>query len=208
MRMELLPEWARKYKRKGFDVRLKGNSYALYKVTSARVEGKKNPQPVQEYIGVITERDGLIERKRKASELSRGEPVEYGLSHFVYANLRQRLQRSLFNVKGDMATPIIKLGIAEYIYGSIDGRTLSMSWIGRGSEAELLAFYARSSKGRVSAVARRIGPMMESIFGDDAGFAVAALRQSVAIYDGAEMIAPPSYPKEAIAILGRRGLEA
>lgn len=48
------PEWVQKYRERGTTVKKKGDSYYLYKRTSKRVPGKKYPQPVDTYIGIIT----------------------------------------------------------------------------------------------------------------------------------------------------------
>ena len=50
MKLELLPDFAKPFKTKGYDVRLVKNSYQLFRVTSKRVEGKKYPVLSQEYI--------------------------------------------------------------------------------------------------------------------------------------------------------------
>ena len=51
------PDWVQKYRTKGTTVKKKGDSYYLYKRTSRRVKGKKYPQPVDTYIGVITRKE-------------------------------------------------------------------------------------------------------------------------------------------------------
>ena len=43
MKYEDLPEFARPYKKKGYDVRKRKDTFFLYRITSRRVEGKKNP---------------------------------------------------------------------------------------------------------------------------------------------------------------------
>lgn len=45
-------------------VKKKDNSYYLYKRTSKRVKGKKFPQPVDHYVGVITP-DGIVYAKNR-----------------------------------------------------------------------------------------------------------------------------------------------
>ena len=58
------PEWVQKQRKKGTTVKEKGGRYYLYKRTSRRVPGKKYPQPVDTYIGVITP-EGVIEANRR-----------------------------------------------------------------------------------------------------------------------------------------------
>ena len=59
-----------------------GNNYYLYKRTSKRVPGKKYPQPVDTYIGMITP-DGIIEKKKILVAASSVEVREYGFSKAV-----------------------------------------------------------------------------------------------------------------------------
>ena len=76
------PDWVQAYRVRGTTVKKKGDSYYLYKRTSKRVPGKKYPQPVDTYIGVITP-DGIVEGKKKLS-LSDIEIWEYGYSKAVW----------------------------------------------------------------------------------------------------------------------------
>ena len=66
---KVYPEWVQKYREKGTTVKKKGNSYYLYKRTSKRVPGKKYPQPVDTYVGIITP-DGVVQTQRKRIELT------------------------------------------------------------------------------------------------------------------------------------------
>ena len=61
---KVYPEWVQKHKTKGTTVKRVGENYYLYKHTSKRVQGKKNPVPVDTYIGKITE-DGVVKGTRK-----------------------------------------------------------------------------------------------------------------------------------------------
>jgi hypothetical protein len=77
------PEWVQKHRVKGTTVKKKGNSYYLYKRTSRRVKGKKYPQPVDTYIGIITPVGVIQSNKRKVS-LTDAEVWEYGFSKAVW----------------------------------------------------------------------------------------------------------------------------
>ena len=68
MAAKTYPDWVQKFRTKGKTVKKVGDNYYLYKHTSKRVEGKKNPQPVDTYIGVITP-DGVIESRKKKMEM-------------------------------------------------------------------------------------------------------------------------------------------
>lgn len=76
------PEWVQKYRTKGMMVRKNGNSYYLYKRTSKRVPGKKYPQPIDRYVGVITP-EGIIESKNRKVGSNSVEVWEYGFSKAI-----------------------------------------------------------------------------------------------------------------------------
>lgn len=77
------PEWVQEYRVKGTTVKKVGGTYYLYKRTSKRVPGKKYPQPVDTYIGIITP-DGVIESKKKKLATTSVEVKEYGFSKAVW----------------------------------------------------------------------------------------------------------------------------
>ena len=78
--MSNYPDWVNSFKEKGTSVKKVGNEYYLYRSTSKRVPGKKYPQPVQEYIGVIT-KGGVIKSKARKISLDRVRVYEYGMSY-------------------------------------------------------------------------------------------------------------------------------
>ena len=77
------PDWVQKHRTKGTTVKKNGDSYYLYKRTSRRVKGKKYPQPVDTYIGVITP-EGVIQSKKRKVALTDAEVWEYGFSKAVW----------------------------------------------------------------------------------------------------------------------------
>ena len=77
------PDWVLQWRTRGTAVKRVGNSYYLYKRTSRRVPGKKYPQAVDTYIGVITP-EGVIEGNRKKVSVSGIEVREYGFSKTVW----------------------------------------------------------------------------------------------------------------------------
>jgi len=79
---KVYPEWVQAQRIKGTTIKKKGDSYYLYKRTSKRIPGKKYPQPVDTYIGLITP-DGLVESNRKILSVNDVEVHEYGFSHAV-----------------------------------------------------------------------------------------------------------------------------
>ena len=54
MKLENIPGFAKPYKKKGYDVRLVGGTYQLFRVSSKKVEDKNYPVLIQE-IGSFTE---------------------------------------------------------------------------------------------------------------------------------------------------------
>ena len=74
------PEWVQEYRTQGTTVKKKGDAYYLYKRTSKRVPGKKYPQPVDTYIGIITP-EGVIRTGKKKVSLTDVEVWEYGYSN-------------------------------------------------------------------------------------------------------------------------------
>ena len=76
------PEWVQKHRVRGTTIKKKGNSYYLYKRTSKRVPGKKYPQPVDTYIGLITP-EGVVYSDKKKVTLSNIEVREYGFTKAI-----------------------------------------------------------------------------------------------------------------------------
>ena len=77
------PDWVQEKRTRGTTVKKKGDAYYLYKRTSRRVPGKKYPQPVDTYIGIITP-EGVIKSEKKKISLSGIEVREYGFSRAVW----------------------------------------------------------------------------------------------------------------------------
>ena len=131
-----LPDYAKKYKTKGFDVKKVGNEYYQYKVEHYRVKDKKYPVTKFIYIGKIDKEKGLIKAYTQKDDDVIAY-LEYGLSNFIYKKYKRSLQRILFNVNGEHAERAIKLGIIKYIFGSISLIFLKSSFI-TFEEADLL----------------------------------------------------------------------
>lgn len=80
---KVYPDWVQAHRTRGTTVKKKGNAYYLYKRTSRRVPGKKYPQPVDTYIGIITP-EGVIRTQKKKVVLSDIEVREYGYSKAIW----------------------------------------------------------------------------------------------------------------------------
>ena len=84
MAEKVYPDWVQAHKKRGTTIKRVGSNYYLYKHTSKRVPGKKYPQPVDTYIGVITP-DGVVESKKKKLSLTNVEVKEYGFTKALWA---------------------------------------------------------------------------------------------------------------------------
>ena len=77
------PDWVQEQRTRGTTIKKKGDTYYLYKRTSRRVPGKKYPQPVDTYIGIVTP-EGIIKSDKKKVSLGEIEVKEYGFSRAVW----------------------------------------------------------------------------------------------------------------------------
>lgn len=97
------PDWVQEQRTRGTTVKKKGDTYYLYKRTSRRVPGKKYPQPVDTYIGIITP-EGVIKSGKKKISLGGIEVKEYGFSQAVW-QLCPRGGKSPWETTGRMSFP-------------------------------------------------------------------------------------------------------
>ena len=81
---KVYPDWVQKQKTTGTTVKKVGNNYYLYKHSSKRVPGKKNPVPVDTYIGKITP-NGIEKSGSKKVDANDTEIIvkEFGFSRSV-----------------------------------------------------------------------------------------------------------------------------
>ena len=84
MSNKVYPDWVQKQKTTGTTVKKVGNNYYLYKHSSKRVPGKKNPVPVDTYIGKITP-DGVEKSNTRKIAANDTEIIvkEFGFSKSV-----------------------------------------------------------------------------------------------------------------------------
>jgi len=84
MENRVYPDWVQEQKTTGTTVKKVGNNYYLYKHSSKRVPGKKNPVPVDTYIGKITPA-GIERSSSKKVDTNDAEVIvkEYGFSRSV-----------------------------------------------------------------------------------------------------------------------------
>lgn len=104
---KVYPDWVQAQRTRGTTVKKKGDTYYLYRRTSRRVPGKKYPQPVDTYIGVITP-DGVVESGRKKVSLAGIEVKEYGFSRTVWQLCPEGWKKPLGDDWEDVLSIIIR----------------------------------------------------------------------------------------------------
>ena len=109
------PDWVQKYRIKGTTVKKKGDSYYLYKRTSRRVKGKKYPQPVDTYIGVITP-EGVIQSNKRKVSLTDAEVWEYGFSKAVWELCPDDWKKPLGDDWQDVLSIILLKSVSNLLY--------------------------------------------------------------------------------------------
>ena len=149
------PDWVEKYRGPQRTIRRTGKRYGLYKCVSGYDESGK-PMVIQEYLGMITEKDGFIPKRTSAAPVF----LEYGLSHLICSNLSRTLLRHTFQGDRD----VVKLGIIRFILGTADSLSVRSSCL-TFQEADRLLYVAEAMR------QERITRM--------AGFAEEALRKKL-----------------------------
>ena len=203
MRIDLLPDYAKPYKTKGYDVRVVNGVYRLVRISSRRVPGKKYPVLQQEFIGIIDKDRGLVPKKTYPSPYA--DSLEFGLSSFIYLNFRRDLQRLVFG--GDRNFVYSRLAIIFYIYGSVDLRFLKLSFLSCRDE-ELQDCSLKCSVRRLSSMAGRIDSFLASAIpdGSDRLYLVSYLRQ---VTVSRNMVGSPKlqYTDEILTLFDKYGLK-
>ena len=125
--MSNYPDWVLKYKEKGTFINFSNGKYYLYAVHSERVAGTEKVRRVyDEYLGRITENDGLIPPKDKVS----GEVFvfEYGLSATIISlckDIYSGFRRSFKN----RADFVMVSSILSVIYGGYNEEIFKLSYL-------------------------------------------------------------------------------
>ena len=136
---KVYPEWVQKYREKGTTVKKKGDSYYLYKRTSRRIPGKKYPQPVDTYVGIITP-EGVVQTQRKRVELTDIEVREYGYSNALWKICPQGWKDSLGGEWEDvLKTLILRWSPQSYIGRDYAGRDPKEFHCSFGAQAGMLS---------------------------------------------------------------------
>ena len=142
---KVYPEWVQQQRIKGTTVKKIGNTYYLYKRTSKRVPGKKYPQPVDTYIGIITP-DGIIERKRQQLATTSIKVKEYGFSKAVWDSCPDDWKKAVGEGGEDkLACMIMKASPESYLSVDMDIKGEDELSFSAASQAGMLSrrFYKR-----------------------------------------------------------------
>lgn len=198
MRIDQLPDFAKPYKTKGYDVRLVRNRYQRYKISSKRVPGKKYPVLVQEYLGTIDPVKGFIPKQPKtaaAQNSANVNLVEYGLSDFIIRQFESTLLRSVVS-----STELLYRGILYYMYGHAYDRFAKLSYLSR----QLRPISEPEAPGElkfVIEIAQKIAELMTALLPDesDRDYVVIRLRDlKVSIKEERPRV---KYPSDVLKIL-------
>jgi hypothetical protein len=92
--MSAYPDWVTEHRKPGTSVKKVGDSYYLYKTTSVRIPGKKNPQPKSEYIGRIT-RNGVEASGVRKLQAQTCRVYEYGFSRALEKLWSEKTDRDI-----------------------------------------------------------------------------------------------------------------
>lgn len=194
------PDWVEKYRTKGCTIRKVRNGYGLYHCTSVSVPGLPYPKSRQEYLGMVTEKDGFIPKK---SSSDHPLYIEYGLSRLIWMNFKRDLLRSSFNG----TTAVVKLGIIKYIFGDVNADLIPMSFVSDGSEEELLKALSSTSSQRIENVSRKINELLDQMISDPVDRSVLEAIMRCCVMDNKNRTSQiPSLPIIARAIIERYGL--
>lgn len=197
MKLEDLPDFAKPYKKKGYEVRLCGKAYRLLRISSKRVEGKKYPVLSQEYIGTILE-DGTL-KKSKIESRGPGFVQEFGLSDFLMKRFRRTLQRSIYGYEGERGLHILLLGILFYVFGTVSEEAIKRCRL-TCKHAKVLSSVASEQRKRIERLSQKIATEQEKLFGTDRADFEMFMR--LCVVESVSKKAP-EYPEEALEILHR-----
>lgn len=167
MKLEDLPDFTKKYKIKGYDVKKIGNEYYQYKIEHYRTPDKSYPVTKSIYIGKIDKEKGLIKANSNSEDVV--VYLEYGLSNYIFKNYKRALQRSLFNISGEHAINLIKLGIINFIYNEVSLSTLRYSYLTYFEADDLLEFYNSNNQNqiRTTKIENKIDELLSKVFLND-----------------------------------------
>ena len=194
------PDWVEKFRGPGKTIRKVKNGYGLYKCTSVYVPGEKYPKSKQEYLGMITEKDGFIPKKTVSNNPSY---IEYGVSRLIWLNFKRELVRSSY--MGDEL--LVRISIVKYLFGTVNHDLMLLSFISDGCIDEMDKRLSSTSEKRIENLASKIDTLLRKKIRDpnDRSLLESLLRNCV--LDSKNRTAQlPAVPDVAIEIMERYGL--
>ena len=195
------PDWVEKYRTKGCTIRKVRNGYGLYKCTSVSVPDLPYPKLKQEYLGMVTEKDGFIPKK-----VTSDHPVflEYALSNLIWRNFKRALIRSSFNGNEDL----VRLGIVKYIFGDANEALIRLTFISDGHEEILLRLLQSSSPQHINTISKKVNALLdEKIRDHDERKVLENLLRSCVLDSKNKLLQVPEIPSLAKEIMERNGLK-
>lgn len=181
MKISDMPAWVLKYKSKGYTIRFQGGQYCLLKVSSVRVKDKPYPKLIQEFIGVITEKDGLIPKKVAPSD----EPVlrlELGLSAFLYTNFKREMNRHINAT--DFREVIITATLILFMFDTVDDRFLKLTHLPRLTGSDSFQHLNERRLNNAERLNQRIHDHLNQTIPDD-------IERSVLLFELRNITLPP-----------------
>ena len=164
-RSVVYPDWAEKYRGPGRTIRKVRNGYGLYECTSTYQPGQKYPKSVQTYLGMITEKDGFIPKKTDLTVTPVAtRSMEYGLSHFIMANFRRDLMRSVY----DASEYMIIYGVIYFIFDDLNEAFIGSTYLCKDKENELLQRFSKGvSLSRLKTISKSITQLIADKIPDE-----------------------------------------
>ena len=201
MKLEKLPDFAKPFKKKGFDVNKSGNRYQLFQISSKRVEGKQYPVATRTYIGTIDPVKGLIPKKVDPQKQSSEEFVEYGLSVFICKHLKRKVMRSIHGSD----TAVFYMGLLYFMYGHVEDRFLDLTYV-RHYLPEMPKISGPNALKRIQKAADNIAACLAEMFPDssDRDYVCHCLR-SITV-SPTSSLPKVQYPSAVIAIFEKYGI--
>ena len=141
------PPWVEEWRAPGRTIRKIGSGYALYRCATIKLPDSHS-KIGQTYLGRITKEEGFIPK----SGTFDSEPyLEYGLSHLIWENLRADI---LHHFPSGTNSQVLRLGIIQFIFGSVDDVFLRSSYLTYGQIDKLLPLAHKLSETRLQRLAK------------------------------------------------------
>lgn len=198
------PDWVTRHKIKGTYIKHTKDKYYLYRGHSERVPGTKKVRFVcDEYLGRITQEEGLIPPKDKVSGTV--FPYEFGLSCLILAsctNIHKGFRKT-FVKYGDF---IMAASVISYIYSDYSPELLSFSWLSlRFPQMPIPAALTDAQAAGIGRGRLMIADTLGRIFGDD----LPAIRDSLSLVRLVRVngrLYPGQMPQAAATLLDKYGI--